>query len=309
MGIVTREAAAGDVEQAGAVVYAAFRKGADDARAFSGTAESPARSLEVVDYTVKRKAGSRVAVDEDTGKVVGFCGVQPIGRELVGLGPIAIDIACQSGGYGRLLLQSTLDALPPAHSVRLTVDTYNNVSYSLYSKHGFTARGMLTIVKREVSAGEPKEVPVPEGVRVVPLAEEHITACSALAREIARCDRDVEIESAARGDFTDPYGASFSLAAVTEQGAVVGYTTGLSYSGHTVSRSPEVFKALVGHTLREAFKAEQLVRVPLPFSEMPGMAEWFLGLGFRLVKHLILMTRGPYEAAPPGMVFLPTVEG
>lgn len=88
------------------------------------------------------EAGQRCTVWEDTGRVVGFCILQPVLDE-ANLLLMAVDPAYQGRGIGTRLLARSLDALgDDCVMVFLEVRASNQPALVLYEKLGFNRMGI-----------------------------------------------------------------------------------------------------------------------------------------------------------------------
>ena len=82
-------------------------------------------------------------------------------------------------------------------------------------------------------------------------------------------------------------------------GRITGYTTGLSFFGHTVAESNNELMALIGAA--PSFPGMGFL-LPTRNSEL---LRWCLGNGLRIVQPLTLMSRGLYQQ--PSGAFLPSI--
>lgn len=76
---------------------------------------------------------------------------------------------------------------------------------------------------------------------------------------------------------------------VEHQGRVTGYSTGLTFSGHTVGESNEDIEALISHV--DGF-ADSGILVP---TRNYGLMKWCLESGLKIVQQATLMTIGLYN--------------
>jgi hypothetical protein len=96
-------------------------------------------------------------------------------------------------------------------------------------------------------------------------------------------------------------------------GAIVGYSTGLTFDGHTVASSNAAAQALfLG--IRAHYTTLDL-RVMMPFQTAPVLGRWCVENGWRVVKHVLLMSHGASPTDRPATtndsegVFIPTADG
>jgi hypothetical protein len=118
-----------------------------------------------------------------------------------------------------------------APGVRLVQISYHNRSLSLYAKLGFDVRETFAAMH-----GDPGAPAIPgAAVRVATPADE--AACTALCVRVHGHDRAGELRPAIEK----------GKARVVERlGRITGYTTGISYFGHTVAETNDDLLALIG---------------------------------------------------------------
>lgn len=169
-------------------------------------------------------------------------------------------------------------------SVRLVQAAYHNRSLSLYTKLGFDTREPLSVMN-----GPALNLKM-SGHVVRAANESDRGACNELCFRVHGHDRDVELVDAIQHE---------TASVVEANGRITGYTTGISFMGHTVCESNEDLKALIGAAAE--FQGPGFL-LPTRNSEV---FRWCLENGLRVVQPMTLMSKGLYNE--PRGVFLPGV--
>ncbi|MEP6902101.1 MAG: hypothetical protein ABJA66_10145 [Actinomycetota bacterium] len=99
-------------------------------------------------------------------------------------------------------------------------------------------------------------------------------------------------------DLLDGIGQAMAFVAI-RGGKITGYTTGLSYFGHTIGETNEDIKALIGAS--ETFPG---VGFLLP-TRNAEILRWCLENGLKIVQPMTLMSRGLYQE--PRGAFIPSI--
>ena len=205
---------------------------------------------------------------------------------IAGLGPITVDPTVQNSSIGRSLMHAVLDhaRMRGVAGVRLVQAAYHSRSLSLYLKLGFDAREPLSLVQ-----GSPLKASV-EGCAVRPALAEDVDACSRLYEAVHGHTRDEELRDAIL------QGTAF---VVERRGRITGYTSGLSFFGHSVAESDIDLQALISSA--DGFAGPGLL-VP---TRNANLLRWCLSSGLRLVQPMTLMTTGFYHE--PSRPYLPSI--
>ena len=192
------------------------------------------------------------------------------------IGPVSVDPAAQDGRVGRALMASMLEraAERRAPGVRLVQISYHNRSLSLYAKLGFDVRETFAAMH-----GDPLGLALP-GYAVRPATADDEAACDALCVRVHGHDRAGEL---------GPAIAKGKAQVVERLGRITGYTTGISYFGHTVAETNDDLGALIG----AAGRIDQPgIVVPLGNAEL---FRWCLAHGLRVFFVMNLMAIGVYQ--------------
>ncbi len=224
-------------------------------------------------------------VAELEGNIVGSNFLDERGN-IAGVGPITVDPQVQNRGTGRALM---LDVLQRGREkgfqgIRLVQAAYHNRSLSLYAKLGFVAREPLSTmqgpaIRKRVQGREVREA-----------TEVDLEDCNRLCLEVHGHDRGRELlDSVKRG-----------VARVVEHdGEITGYATGMAFFAHSVGKTNDDMKALIGAA--SAFEGPGIL-VPTRNAEL---LFWSLEQGLRVVEQMTLMTIGLYNE--PAGAYLPSV--
>jgi predicted N-acetyltransferase YhbS len=202
------------------------------------------------------------------------------------VGPVTVAPDVHDGGIGRTLMQAVLDrgVERQALGVRLVQVAYNTGSMSLYTKLGFQTREPLAAIQ-----GKPVLLHL-KGFEVRDAAYGDVQECNSLCAQVHGHDRGGELRDA----------ISHGSAKVVEcDGRITGYTTGISFFGHSVAARNDDLMALIA-------SADDLpgngFLVPLRNAEL---LRWCFQQGLRLVYMLNLMALGFYQE--PRGPFLPSI--
>jgi hypothetical protein len=208
------------------------------------------------------------------------------GDPVAGVGPITVDPNVQNSSVGRRLMEDVVRRADEQGflSVRLVQAAYHNRSLALYTKLGFNTVEPLSNIQ-----GPAPAVRI-DGYEVRPMAADDVDAGDSLCRAVHGHSRGNEIRGAVET------GAAM---VVEHEGRIGGYTTGLSFFGHTVGESNKDLMALIGAAKEFAGPGFLL---PTRNSEL---LRWCLEHGLRVVQPLTLMSRGVYQE--PRGAFLPSI--
>ena len=168
--------------------------------------------------------------------------------------------------------------------VRLLQAAYHNRTLALYARLGFDVREICSAIQ-----GSQVEVSVP-GCVSRPANEDDAGECDRLCARIHGHDRGGELrDSISQGQ----------AMVVERDGRVTGYTSGVSYFGHTVGETNEDVKALIAAAPEYAGPG---FIVPARNTEL---LRWCLENRLRIVHNLCLMTIGLYNE--PQGAYLPSI--
>lgn len=283
MSITLREGTAADAAACGAICYEAF-KSVNSAHNFPPDFASAEEGRELMAMLMSH-AGRHSVVAELDGRVVGS-NFMDERAPVYGIGPITVDPTVQNRGVGGQMMRHMLDraAGRQAAGVRLLQAGFHNRSLCLYSLLGFRTREPISILQ-----GAPLDQKI-AGHDVRPATPADTAACNDLCRRVHGFDRGGEVSEA----------IGHKTALVVEQGGrLTGYTTGVSFVGHTVAESNTGLMALIGAATefgRPGFL--------LP-TRNHEVFTWCLKGGLRLVYQMTLMTTGLYNE-PTGS-WLPSI--
>jgi predicted N-acetyltransferase YhbS len=205
---------------------------------------------------------------------------------IAGVGPITVDPAVQNGAVGRQLMIAVMDraAERGAAGVRLVQTAYHTRSLALYAKLGFEVRETLACLQGSpIHAGVDRYT-----VRAATTAD--LEACDQICRAVHDHDRSPQV--------SDAIGQGRALV-VEHDGEMTGYSTGVSFFDHSVGRTVDDLKALIGAA--DAFGGPGFL-VPMRNGEL---FRFCLDHGLRVVQVMTLMTTGLYRE--PQGVYLPSI--
>ena len=281
--VVLRPGKPEDAETCGRICYEAF-KNISEHHNFPRDFPSPEPAVGLLSMLLSRNDVYSVVAEID-GQVAGsnFMWEQKL---VAGIGPITVDPKVQNSMVGRRLMHAVLSRAEERGfaSVRLVQAAYHDRSLSLYTKLGFDTREPLSLMN-----GPALNLKI--GGHVVRAANDNDReACNALCLKVHGHDRDVEVVDA----------INEGRASVVEQdGRITGYTTGISFLGHTVAESNEDLKALIGAVTE--FEQPGFL---LP-TRNSDLFRWCLEKGLRVVQPMTLMSKGLYNE--PRGAFLPSI--
>jgi GNAT superfamily N-acetyltransferase len=219
--------------------------------------------------------GFYAAVAEKDGRLVGS-NVLDERSKVMGIGPITVDPGLQNAGAGRVLMDAALERARErgASGIRLVQAAFHNRSLSLYASLGFDVREPLSCVQGTKPKSSASESPV----RVAVPAD--LAACNALSYRVHGFDRGADLAQ----------GIEQGTARVVERGGrITGYSSDLSFFGHTTCESNPDLQALLGSV--ESFGGPGIL---LP-SRNGEMLRWCLANGLRITQPMTLMSMGLYN--------------
>ncbi len=273
----------GDAEEAGRICYEAFRA---LAAAHNFPPDFPSAEIAAgLLSDLLAHPGFYSVVAEQHGSIVGTNFLDERST-IAGIGPVTVDPGVQDSGVGTLLM---LDVIERAGAkgftgTRLLQAAYHNRSLGLYTKLGFDVQEAVVTLQ-----GPPVGERV-SGFSVRTASERDLEEMSTVCRAVHGHDRSGEVVDAIRQD---------SAAVVVHHGAIVGYTTGIAYFGHSVATSNHALAALIAAA--PEFGGPGFL---LPVSN-GEVFRWALAQGLRVVQVMTLMTTGLYHE--PRGAYLPSI--
>ena len=280
---VLRLATPEDSSSCGRICYEAFRSVAT-AHNFPSDWPSPEEAASAMEVVLAHPRFYGV-VAESEGQVLGSCFLDERST-VVGLGPITVDPAHQTGSIGRKLMEHCLNRIHQQgrDGTRLVQAAYNNRSLSLYAKLGFEVREPLANLQ-----GAPIKTELPD-YRVRAISEKEADACDRICRQIHGYDRGQELREAIRAS---------TGRLVERDGRIRGYSTAIGFRGHAVAETNDALKALIG-------AADEFAGAGFLLPSRNGeVFRWCLSKGLRIVQQMTYMSLGLYK--DPEGPFLPSI--
>jgi GNAT superfamily N-acetyltransferase len=283
MDVTLRPGRPDDAEECGRICYEAF--------AAIAVAHGYQPDFPSVEVATRRMAGllalvaTRSVIAESGGRIVGSNFIHAR-WPVAAIGPITVDPATQGDGFGRRLMEDTIEWARGRRfpSIRLVQAAYHNRSLALYAQLGFDAREPLTAVQ-----GPPLADSVP-GRAVRPATRDDMNACNDLCARVHGLSRSFELAA------TIERGAA---KLVVRDGRIVGYSTEIGFSGHAIGETNEDLEALIAAA--PGFTGPGFL---LP-TRNGDVLRWCLDHGLRIVQPMTLMSLGWYQE-PRGR-FLPSI--
>jgi GNAT superfamily N-acetyltransferase len=203
-----------------------------------------------------------------------------------GVGPVTVESGVQNHGVGRLLMKAVLDrgrecGVP---SVRLLQSAFHNRSLALYTKLGFDARELVSVMQG------PSMRSRIEGCSVRLAVLRDLAAANSVCERVHGHNRSGELKDGI---------ANGTAMVVERQGRITGYASAVASFGHAVGESNLDLQALI--VTAESFGGPGIL-VPTRNSEL---FRWCLDRGLRVVQPLTLMTVGLYSH--PAGAYLPSI--
>lgn len=229
--------------------------------------------------------GFYCVVAESDGRIVGSNCLDE--RSMIaGLGPITVDPSIQNRGVGRKLMEAVLARARERNfpGVRLLQSAFHNRSLALYSRLGFNARELVSVMQ-----GLPLRKRI-EGCSVRPVRISDVEDCRRVCMQVHGHDRAGELADAMKNG---------TAVLVERDERITGYATILAFFGHAVAETNLDLQALIASA--EAFAGPGII-VPTRNS---GLFRWCLENGLRVVQPMTLMTSGLYNE--PAGAYLPSV--
>lgn len=279
---ILREGRIEDAPDCASICYEAFNK-INNQHNFPTDWSGVEATIEWFSSVFKRQNIYSVVAELD-GHIVGSNFLWSNGA-IAGIGPLSVSPMTQGRSIGKHLMQSVLDYAQKQEfaGVRLVQAAYNNSSLSLYTKLGFYVREPLAVIKGTPPQFESSGYVV----RTATLVD--IDICKQLCFQVHGYIRHLELLDAIEQQ---------TLTVVEHNGCITGYTTGLSFDGHTVAQSNQDLKAL----LSAAKISESGFLLPTRNTEL---LRWCLEKGLRVIRPMTLMSMGLYNE--PAGPFLPSI--
>ena len=283
MSLILRPGTIEDAETCGAICYEAFRTLAER-HGFPPDFPSARIAVGFLSQLLSH-SGFYSVIGEDRRRIVGsnFLDERSV---IAGVGPITVDPAGQNQGIGKALMEDVLQRVKERAfpGVRLLQATYHNRSLCLYSKLGFETRELISNMQ-----GPPIRRNVP-GFSVRPATDADLECCNLLCLKVHGHHRAGELADAV---------AQHTARVVEREGRVTGYSTSLSFFGHSVGETNSDLKALI--STASEFQGPGFL---LP-TRNGDLLRWCLSEGLRVVQPLSLMSMGLYNE--PAGVYLPSI--
>lgn len=223
-------------------------------------------------------------VAEEGGRVVGS-GFLHLRGATAGIGPITVDPAFQSKGVGKELMMTVIRAGRNCPSLRLVQDTFNTVSFPLYSKLGFTACGTIA----SLGSQELRPATRPRGVAIREATAEDTVRIAALDTKLTGIARTQDIhyflhQSPQLMSFID--GKLSGHLCMLRMGESV-------FLGPAAATEPAALKALISHAVEK--ERGKVLRMRLPVRHNELLLD-LMKMGFRIEALQTYMVRGPWKA-------------
>ncbi|HEY0458715.1 MAG TPA: GNAT family N-acetyltransferase [Pyrinomonadaceae bacterium] len=283
MSLILRGGKAEDAAITGQICYEAFKTIADQHN-FPHDFPVAEAAIGLTTMLLNRPGIYSVIAEQD-GEIVGSNFLWE-GNQVSGVGPITINPNVQNSSIGRSLMEDVIRRSDEQGflSIRLVQAAYHSRSLALYTKLGFNPVEPLSAIN-----GSPLNIKI-EGFDVRPANENDLAALNNLTFRVHGHTREQDLRDAI---------AQNAASVVERGGRITGYTTGLSYFGHTVGETDEDVKALIGAA--EAFPS---VGFLLP-TRNAEILRWCLENGLKIIQPLTLMSRGLYQE--PRGAFIPSI--
>lgn len=283
MNVLFRPGKPEDANACGVICYEAFKHIAGQHN-FPSDFQHPEMAIGLLNYILSDNTIYSVIAEAD-GQIVGSNFLWQQGL-IAGVGPITINPTFQNASVGRRLMEDVLLQAEKQQlaAVRLVQAAYHNRSFSLYTKLGFDVQEPLATIQ-----GSALGISFPD-YKVRSANEADQDACNKLCYQVHGHHRRQELMAAIK---------TGTASVVEYNGEITGYTTGVSFFGHTVGVTNNELKALI------AAAAE----FPGPGFLLPSrnseLLRWCLSHGLKVIQPMTLMSKGLYNQ--PAGAFLPSV--
>jgi GNAT superfamily N-acetyltransferase len=205
---------------------------------------------------------------------------------IAGVGPITVETGAQNAGVGRKLMDAVLARAAERKfaGVRLLQAAFHNRSLSLYTKLGFDVREPISTMQ-----GPPIQKSV-DGFPVRAAVPADLAVCNQLCHKVHGHDRGGELAEAIEQG---------TAKVVEHSGRITGYTSSMSFFGHSVGETARDIQALI--SVAESFGGPGIL-VP---TRDAALFRWCLENGLRVQYPMTLMSIGMYRE--PAGSFMPSV--
>jgi predicted N-acetyltransferase YhbS len=224
---------------------------------------------------------------DNKGRIVGSNFLDERSNIVVWVGPITVDPNYQNKGTGRQLMINVLERAKEKNysSIRLLQASYHNRSLALYASLGFEVKESISTMQ-----GKPIWEVIPgRSVRIA--TESDVESCDAICKAVHGHDRNGELRDCIK---------QRSAKVVLHGDKITGYTSGLTYFGHSIGLSNDDLKALICSAI-DSYGGPGIL-VP---SRNTQLFRWCLNNGLRLVQQNTLMTIGLYNE--PAGSYMPSI--
>lgn len=285
--VATRQILESDAEACGRIAYKAHQA---VATSHNYPPEQPSVEFSVGLIRMKMNDPNAWGIlAERDGQIVGsiFLNTFPPAPVAV-IGPLTVDPSAE-GGVGHELMVVALEEAKKRgfDQVRLVQSPNHFRSLALYSKLGFDVREPLVLMHGKPIGARINSI----GSGIVRTANKNdLGQCNDLCVSVHGFSRKFELFQAIQQ----------GLATIVErEGHVTGYAAGIGLRGHSVAKTTEDLKALIGSAT--AFPQPGFF-VPIRNGEL---LRWLLSSGLKMVWPANLMTLGSYKE--PAGAFLPSI--
>ena len=283
MNIILRTGGPADAEACGVICYQAFKSIADQ-HGFPSDFPTPETAIGLMNFIFSSAAAYSIIAEMD-GQIVGSNFLWE-DDAIAGVGPITINPKTQNSSVGKKLMEEVLQRAKEQRlaGVRLVQAAYHNRSLALYAKLGFEVKEPLSVLQ-----GLAFNIPLP-GYEVRLATEVDLGKCNELCHKVHGHNRSNELIGAIKAG---------TACVVEHNGRITGYTSQLGFFGHTIAKTNNDLKAIIGAATN--FSGPGFL---LP-SRNAEMLVWCLSNGLRIMQPMTLMSKGFYNE--PAGAFLPSV--
>ncbi len=296
MNVIIRPIEKSDAEACGKIGYLAHRT---ISSAHGYPSEQPSEEFGI--DLVKRLVGNPnswgfLAEEKQQGNILGSIFVHKFSPSSIAvIGPLTVHPSAESGGIGRLLMDTALNKAieQKLERIRLVQSPSHIRSFVLYTKCGFALREPLFLMQRSSNGEGSTTILIPAGSSIVrPIKYQNdISECNELCKKAHGFTREMELRQA----------KSQGMAILIEHDNIItGYAAGIGIFGHAVAESNEDLIALIANASTSIVGPGFFVP-----ARNYGLIKWLLENGFKIEWPANLMTVGPYQE--PLMPFLPSL--
>ena len=285
--LATREILESDAEACGRIAYEAHKAVAS---VHNYPPEQPSVEFSVGLIRMKLKDPNAWGfLAERRGRIAGsvFLNTFPPAA-VAAIGPLTVDPSAEGGVGHELMVKALGEAKRRGiDQVRLVQSPSHLRSLALYSKLGFDVREPLVLMQGK-AVGSRMNLIGKGHVRAA--TKDDLGECNDLCVSVHGFSREYELLQAIQQ----------GVATVVEcDGRIAGYSAGIGLRGHSVAKTTEDLKELIGFAL---FFPEPGFFVHIRNGQL---LRWLLSSGLRILWPANLMTLGSYKE--PGGAFLPSI--